>query len=286
MGWQDAPVVEEGGEVGQPAWMSAPPVDSAEGDVQPTAKAAPVEKSDWESAKESLGKFGFDEYLQQNASVNAGLYARKKITGDRTEGTLTFPNQELGFMDTIKETGKFFAEKPITAFVELAKGVIYNPELLGLGAFQSAAHAARLAEAAKLGATARAIAVTGASAIEGGAVMGGMSLAQQLGQKETVNMGEVGAAAAIGAVTVPLLKGVVEGYKGAGRWAEGRGKVEPKVEAEPLPDRFQDWVEPNGEVRSPGEAAYRQPNVFQDLPGDVELYAACKAQNMMQAGVS
>jgi hypothetical protein len=156
--------------------------------MQPTAKAAPVEKSDWESAKESLGKFSFDEYLQQNASVNAGLYARKKITGDRTEGTLTFPNQELGFVDTIKETGKFFAEKPITAFVELAKGVIYNPELIGLGAFQSAAHAARLAEVAKLGATARAIAVTGASAVEGGAVMGGMSLAQQLGQKETVNM--------------------------------------------------------------------------------------------------
>jgi hypothetical protein len=285
MGWQDAPVVEEGGEVGQPAWMSAPPVDSAEEAMQPTAKAAPVEKSDWESAKESLGKFSFDEYLQQNASVNAGLYARKKITGDRTEGTLTFPNQELGFMDAIKETGKFFAEKPITAFVELAKGIIYNPELLGLGAFQSVAHAARLAEAAKLGATARAIAVTGASAVEGGAVMGGMSLAQQLGQKETVNMGEVGAAAAIGAVTVPLLKGMVEGYKGAGRWAEGRGKVDPKVEAEPMPDRFQDWVEPNGEVRSPGEAAYRQPNVFQDLPGDVELNAASKAQNMMQAGV-
>lgn len=253
--------------------------------MQPTAKAAPVEKSDWESAKESLGKFSFDEYLQQNASVNAGLYARKKITGDRTEGTLTFPNQELGFMDTIKETGKFFAEKPITAFVELAKGVIYNPELIGLGAFQSAAHAARLAEVAKLGATARAIAVTGASAIEGGAVMGGMSLAQQLGQKETVNMGEVGAAAAIGAVTVPLLKGVVEGYKGAGRWAEGRGKVEPKVEDEPMPDRFRDWVEPNGEVRSPGEAPYRQPNVFQGLPGDVELNAASKAQDMMQAGV-
>jgi hypothetical protein len=170
MGWQDAPVVEEGGEVGQPAWMSAPPVDSAEEAMQPTAKAAPVEKSDWESAKESLGKFSFDEYLQQNASVNAGLYARKKITGDRTEGTLTFPNQELGFMDAIKETGKFFAEKPITAFVELAKGIIYNPELLGLGAFQSVAHAARLAEAAKLGATARAIAVTGASAVEGGGV--------------------------------------------------------------------------------------------------------------------
>ena len=305
MGWQDAPVVEEGGEVGQPAWMSAPPVDSAETDVQPTAKAAPVEKSDWESAKESLVSMvkptpgttpgtwdyvrglGREAFLEGNPLVNIGAWAVKRATGQETEGDLQkHPAQpEPGFLESVKSGVEFMKDRPLTAAAEMFKGLIYSPELMTLSFAKGPEYANKMAEMAKLGATARAVAVTGASAVEGGLATGGITLAQQLGQKETVNMGEVGASAVIGAAMVPAIRGIWAGYKGASRWAKGGGKAEPKVEAEPLPDRFQDWVEPNGEVRSPGEAAYRQPNVFQDLPGDVELNAASKAQNMMQAGV-
>ena len=305
MGWQDAPVIEEGGEVGQPAWMSAPPVDSVEVVEQPTAKATPPEKSDWESAKESLSAMvkpapgttpgtwdyvrglGREAFLEGNPLVNIGAWAVKKVTGQETEGDLQkHPAQpEPGFVESVKSGLEFMKDRPLTAAAEMFKGLVYSPELMMLSFAKGPEYANKMAEMAKLGAAARAVAVTGASAVEGGIATGGITLAQQLGQKESVNMGEVGASAVIGAAMVPAIRGIAAGYKGASRWAEGRGKAEPKVEAEPMPDRFQDWVEPNGEIRSPGEAVYRQPNVFQDLPGDVELNAASKAQNMMQAGV-
>lgn len=273
--------------------------------IQPTAKAAPVEKSDWEGAKESLSSMvkptpgttpgtwdyvrglGREAFLEGNPLVNVGAWAVKKATGQETEGDLQkHPAQpEPGFLESVKSGVEFMKDRPLTAAAEMFKGLIYSPELMALSFAKGPEYANKMAEMAKLGATARAVAVTGASAVEGGIATGGITLAQQLGQKESVNMGEVGASAVIGAAMVPAIRGISAGYKGIGRWAEGRGKVEPKVEAEPMPDRFQDWVEPNGEVRSPGEAAYRQPDVFRDLPGDVELNAASKAQNMMQAGV-
>ena len=273
--------------------------------IQPTAKAAPVEKSDWESAKESLSAMvkptpgttpgtwdyvrglGREAFLEGNPLVNVGAWAVKKVTGQETEGDLQkHPAQpEPGFLESVKSGVEFMKDRPLTAAAEMFKGLVYSPELMALSLAKGPEYANKMAEMAKLGATARAVAMTGASAIEGGIAIGGITLAQQLGQKESVNMGEVGASAVIGAAMVPAIRGISAGYKGIGRWAEGRGKVEPKAEVEPMPDRFQDWVEPNGEVRSPGEAAYRQPNVFQDLPGDVELNAASKAQNMMQAGV-
>lgn len=274
--------------------------------MQPTAKATPPEKSDWESAKESLSSMvkpapgttpgtwdyvrglGREAFLEGNPLVNIGAWAVKKVTGQETEGDLQkHPAQpEPGFVESVKSGLEFMKDRPLTAAAEMFKGLVYSPELMTLSFAKGPEYANKMAEMAKLGATARAVAVTGASAVEGGVATGGITLAQQLGQKESVNMGEVGASAVIGAAMVPAIRGIAAGYKGASRWAEGRGKTEPKVEAEPMPDRFQDWVEPNGEVRSPGEAAYRQPNVFKDLPGDVELNAASKAQNMMQAGVS
>jgi len=251
----------------------------------PMQKEPPKEKSDWETAKESLGNFGFDEYLRDNVSVNAGMLLRKKLTGEKTEGDLKFPitQPELGYIEAGKEAVKFFGEKPLTAVAELAKGLAYNPELLGLGALKTVAMAGRMAEMAKLGRAARAVAVTGAAMGEGAAVMGSMSAINQAAQKEDVNWGEVGAQATIGAAMIPLLKGVTGGYGAVNKWAKG-GKVEvPEV---PGPDRFSDWVEAGGEIRSPGEEIYRQPNVFRDLPGDTQLNAATRADQMMQTGAS
>ncbi len=283
MGWQDAPTVEEG--TSTPAWMAAPIVEDVETPVASMQKEPPKEKSDWEMAKESLGKFGFDEYLQNNVSVNAGMLLRKKLTGEKTEGDLKFPitQPELGYVEAGKEAIEFFQKRPLTALAELGKGLAYNPELLGLGALKTVAMAGRMAEMANAGRAARAVAVTGAAMAEGAAVMGSMSAINQAAQKEDVNWGEVGAQATIGAAAIPLIKGVTGGYGAVNKWAKS-GKVEaPEA---PMPDRFADWVEAGGEIRSPGEQIYRQPDVFRNLPRDEQLNAAARADRMMQEGAS
>ena len=269
----------------------------------PMQKEPPKEKSDWETAKESLGKMiepakgtepgtwdyykgmGREAFLESNPLVNLGAWAIKKATGQETEGDLQkFPAKpEPGFAESLKEGVKFMAEHPLTATAELAKGLLYSPELTVLAFSKGPEMAARAAEMAKLGRAARAVAVTGESALEGGAAMGGISVVQQAAQKESVNWGEVGAQATIGAAMIPALRGISKGLEAGNRWARG-GKVEaPEV---PGPDRFSDWVEAGGEIRSPGEEIYRQPNVFRDLPGDTQLNAAARADKMMQEGAS
>lgn len=301
MGWQDAPVIEES--TATPAWMSAPIVGDEEAPVGPMQKEPPKEKSDWEMAKESLGKMvepaagtepgtweyyksmGREAFLESNPLVNLGAWAIKKATGQETEGDLQkFPAKpEPGFVESLKEGVKFMAEHPLTATAELAKGLLYSPELSVLAFSKGPEMAARAAEMAKLGRAARAVAVTGESALEGGAAMGGISAVQQAAQKESVNWGEVGAQATIGAALVPALRGLSAGLEAGGRWARG-GKVEaPET---PMPDRFADWVEAGGEIRSPGEQIYRQPDVFRDLPRDEQLNAAARADRMMQEGAS
>ena len=269
----------------------------------PMQKEPPKEKSDWETAKESLGKMiepakgtepgtwdyykgmGREAFLESNPLVNLGAWAIKKATGQETEGDLQkFPAKpEPGFAESLKEGVKFMAEHPLTATAELAKGLLYSPELTVLAFSKGPEMAARAAEMAKLGRAARAVAVTGESALEGGAAMGGISVVQQAAQKESVNWGEAGAQATIGAAMIPALRGISKGLEAGNRWAKS-GKVEAPEAL--MPDRFSDWVEAGGEIRSPGEEIYRQPNVFRDLPGDTQLNAATRADKMMQTGAS
>lgn len=269
----------------------------------PRQKEPPKEKSDWEMAKESLGKMiepakgttpgtwdyyknmGREAFLESNPLVNLGAWAIKKATGQETEGDLQkYPAKpEPGFVESLKEGVKFMAAHPLTATAELAKGLLYSPELTVLAFSKGPEMVERAAEMAKLGRAARAVAVTGESALEGGAAMGGISVVQQAAQKESVNWGEAGAQATIGAAMIPALRGISKGLEAGNRWARG-GKVEaPEV---PGPDRFSDWVEAGGEIRSPGEQIYRQPDVFRDLPGDTQLNAATRADKMMQEGAS
>ena len=269
----------------------------------PMQKEPPKEKSDWEMAKESLGKMiepakgttpgtwdyyknmGREAFLESNPLVNLGAWAIKKATGQETEGDLQkYPAKpEPGFVESLKEGVKFMAAHPLTATAELAKGLLYSPELTVLAFSKGPEMVERAAEMAKLGRAARAVAVTGESALEGGAAMGGISVVQQAAQKESVNWGEAGAQATIGAAMIPALRGISKGLEAGNRWARG-GKVEaPEV---PGPDRFSDWVEAGGEIRSPGEQIYRQPDVFRDLPGDTQLNAATRADKMMQEGAS
>ena len=302
MGWQDAPVVEEGGGAGgQPAWMSAPIV-GAEGEAPVIGKAAQpaVEPTDWEMAKESLGQIvrpmpgtepgtweytkglGREAFLESNPLVNLGAWAIKQVTGQKTEGTLK-PAQEPTFMESLKAGTNFMLEHPLTATAELAKGLLYSPELSVMALSKGPQMVEKAAELAKLGRTAREAALLGERAVEGAVVMGGIATVQQAAQKEEVNWGEVGSSAAMGGAMMAGLSLAGKGLSAGNKWARA-GKPEPVVE--PMPDRFSDTVDGAGEINSPGEAAYRQPNVFDNLAKDSVLNAQTRANTMMQKGAS
>ena len=302
MGWQDAPVVEEGGGAGgQPAWMSAPIV-GAEGEALAVGKAAQpaAEPTDWEMAKESLGQIvkpmpgtepgtweytkglGREAFLESNPLVNLGAWAIKQVTGQKTEGTLK-PLNEPTFMESLKAGTNFMLEHPLTATAELAKGLLYSPELSVMALSKGPQMVEKAAEIAKLGRTAREAALLGERAVEGAVMMGGIATVQQAAQKEDVNWGEVGSSAVMGGAMMAGLSLAGKGLSAGNKWAR-TGKPEPVVE--PMPDRFSDTVDGAGEINSPGEAAYRQPDVFQNLPRDAVLNAQTRANEMMQKGAS
>jgi len=296
-GWADAPfadakdevsVIQQEAPAGKAAWMAAPVEEPA------------PEKTDWEMAKESLGQMvkpapgtepgtfehykgmGREAFLESNPLVNLGAWAIKKVTGERTEGTLKF-QEEPGFMESLKAGTKFMVDHPLTATAELAKGLVYSPELAVLALSKGPQMVEQAANMAKLGRTAREAAVLGERAIEGAVVMGGVATIQQAAQKEEVNWGEVGSSAVMGGAMMAGLHLAGKGLSAGGEWAKG-GKAKP---AEPAgPDRFSDTVDGSGEINSPGEAAYRQPNVFDGLAKDSELNARTRADEMMQRGAS
>ncbi len=296
-GWADAPFADAKDEVsviqqeepaGKAAWMAAPVEEPA------------PEKTDWEMAKESLGQMvkpapgtepgtfeyykgmGREAFLESNPLVNLGAWAIKKVTGERTEGTLKF-QEDPSFTESLKAGTKFMVEHPLTATAELAKGLVYSPELAVLALSKGPQMVEQAANMAKLGRTAREAAVLGERAVEGAVVMGGVATIQQAAQKEEVNWGEVGSSAVMGGAMMAGLHLAGKGLSAGGEWAKG-GKAKP---VEPAgPDRFSDTVSETGEINSPGEAAYRQPNVFDGLAKDSELNARTRADEMMQRGAS
>ena len=276
-GWADAPFADAKDEVsvipqeepaGKAAWMAAPVEEPA------------PEKTDWEMAKESLGQMvkpapgtepgtfeyykgmGREAFLESNPLVNLGAWAIKKVTGERTEGTLKF-QEDPSFTESLKAGTKFMVDHPLTATAELAKGLVYSPELAVLALSKGPQMVEQAANMAKLGRTAREAAVLGERAIEGAVVMGGVATIQQAAQKEEVNWGEVGSSAVMGGAMMAGLHLAGKGLSAGGEWAKsGRAKpVEP-----PGPDRFSDTVDGTGEINSPGEAAYGDKHVYSDKP--------------------
>lgn len=302
MGWQDAPeVVEGGGETTaseaapQAAWMSAPAVGGGE---------SPTPKTDLETAKESLaavikpqegtvpGTFeyarglGREAFLEANPLVNLGAWVIKQVTGQKTEGTLklgpALKEPEPSFGESLQAGLSFMKDNPLTATAELAKGLLYSPELAALSFTKIPQTAARMAELANAGKTLRAVAATGGAALEGAAAMGAISAVQQAAQKEEINWGEVGASAAMGGLLVPAVKGAAAAWKGLGE--VGRGRVtEPS--RTPTLDAFRETVTPDGEVVNPAEAAGRQPAA--EGPGsDFARNMEQKAYDLRQRGAS
>lgn len=276
-GWADAPFADAKDEVsvipqeepaGKAAWMAAPVEEPA------------PEKTDWEMAKESLGQMvkpapgtepgtfeyykgmGREAFLESNPLVNLGAWAIKKVTGERTEGTLKF-QEDPSFTESLKAGTKFMVEHPLTATAELAKGLVYSPELAVLALSKGPQMVEQAANMAKLGRTAREAAVLGERAVEGAVVMGGVATIQQAAQKEEMNWGEVGSSAVMGGAMMAGLHLAGKGLSAGGEWAKsGRAKpVEP-----PGPDRFSDTVDGTGEINSPGEAAYGDKHVYSDKP--------------------
>jgi len=276
-GWADAPfadakeelsVVQPEVPAGKAAWMAAPVEEPA------------PEKTDWEMAKESLGQMvkpapgtepgtfeyykgmGREAFLESNPLVNLGAWAIKKVTGERTEGTLKF-QEDPSFTESLKAGTKFMVEHPLTATAELAKGLVYSPELAVLALSKGPQMVEQAANMAKLGRTAREAAVLGERAVEGAVVMGGVATIQQAAQKEEMNWGEVGSSAVMGGAMMAGLHLAGKGLSAGGEWAKsGRAKpVEP-----PGPDRFSDTVDGTGEINSPGEAAYGDKHVYSDKP--------------------
>lgn len=296
--WEDAP----GGVVDKP---------QAEGGWEdaPTALKVPVAEApqtDLEGAKESLEQMvkpqagtkpgtwdyykglGREAFLEANPLVNLGALAIKKMTGQKTEGALklgpALQPPEPGFTESLKEGIKFMAERPLTAIAELAKGLVYSPELAFLSMSKGPQVAARMAELAKAGQTGRALAATGASALEGGAAMGGISVVSQAAQKEDVNLGEAGAQAAIGAAIVPIAR-AVGGVKKAGEAWSKKGKVSPETGGTPTLDRFAETVADDGEIRNPVEPAARA-EVAHGPGLDSAANAEATAYDLMQRGAS
>lgn len=296
--WEDAP----GGVVDKPqvegGWEDAP-----------TALKVPVAEApqtDLEGAKESLEQMvkpqagtkpgtwdyyrglGREAFLEANPLVNLGALAIKKMTGQKTEGTLklgpALQPPEPGFTESLKEGIKFMAERPLTAVAELAKGLVYSPELAFLSMSKGPQVAARMAELAKAGQTGRALAATGASALEGGAAMGGISVVSQAAQKEDVNLGEAGAQAAIGAAIVPIARAVGGVKKAGDAWLK-KGKVSPETGGTPTLDRFAETVEEGGEIYNPSEASYKQP-IVEGPKSDYSRNLDKQAIDMMQRGAS
>jgi hypothetical protein len=259
-----------------------PDVETAKASLKDIFKPAPGTTP---GTFEHYKLMGREAFLEANPLVNLGAWAIKKVTGQRTEGSGAGLGPELKqkdptFSESLSEGVKFFKERPLTATAELAKGMLYSPELAAISLAKGPQVLGRMAEMAQAGKKVRAIAATGDVALQGGVAMGGAQALQQVAQtEEGVKWGPVAAQAAMGAGGVVLLKG-------AGRAWDAIGKAgEPKAgDATPTLDRFQETVESGGKLKSHAEDTYRQPSPVAET--DAALNARKTANDLMQRGAS
>lgn len=286
--WDNDPVV---GQSGQPAAQpSTPPAwasDEVLGEMNPQAM-----KSDVQMAKESLSKIGWEDFKKNNLPVRFGGWALEKSLlalgaiskedvefNDKLHGRVKEPEDNMSYTDQVKAGLKLIKDKPLTATAELAKGLINDPELLGLGALKSAATVDKMMQLAKAGRAMRAVAATGATAVEGGVVMGSYEALSQVADKKELNTDKIGASATMGAVAAPLMAGAgkLVRFKGTPSSAESSGT--------PTLDRFQETVKEGGEIHNPVDEAFRQPPA--SGPANDKLANAMEtAYDLMKRGAS
>jgi hypothetical protein len=165
--------------------------------------------SDSETAAASLKSIGAKEFADNNMLMQMGASIYKHLTGQHTEGSLSQDTPEtkalkvrLGmeqpdvpWYKTPAKLVERFAENPQTTLVELGKGILYDPELLAVGALRAPSLAGRIIKGAAVG----------------GGIGAAQSLAQQSLEKDTIDPNAVAGGAFGAAVQGGVLAGALGG---------------------------------------------------------------------------
>lgn len=164
--------------------------------------------SDAEQAKKSLASISGQEFAENNLFMQLGANIYKHLTGQHTAGTVELGPEgrkyaekmwgiapEVPWYKMPGEIAKRFHENPQTTLVELGKGILYDPELLAVGALRAPSLAARV--------------VQGAAA--GGGIAAAQSALKQSLEKDKVSGEEVAGAAAGGAALGGLVGAITRG---------------------------------------------------------------------------
>src|SRR6267142_3326905 len=148
-----------------------------------------VDETDFNTALKSLKGISVKEFYENNLFTNFGaaIYRAYKnhMQGyaETMEGTFKLgPELEKKWYQIPGELAKAAKDKPMTTAVDFLKGILYDPELLAVGAGGGATRAVRMAKCA---ATASAI-------------TGGSEAAKQLAQKDRMSGEEIAGQATTG----------------------------------------------------------------------------------------
>jgi len=269
MGWQDAPVVEEGGEVGevaQPAWMSAPPVDSTEEVAQPTAKVTSVSKPEGNNVRDLVGSTA--SLIDLPLSFPGALVGVGASLGATLIGAAAKPWTRESWGSIYKsalETGSGVSETLINPMQKVLKAFGVEKEYENAPVTQAMNFVSeKIAE--------------GSDSLEG--KTGIPSAGLQILANEILTLGVPG----VGSATK---RGVMKLNDFVQDAAAAKKATKAQIPRESVDDILQGYRRTAGEsAGTPEVSAYRQPDVFRILPDDAKLNAATKADMFMQEGAS